>query len=451
MDMHVTTVNVQSYGSSLKCCVCVYNRARMLQAMRMQRTPENANGKLEETSKKTPDLLCNCKVQRYCSVAHLTEDLMEHRDFCQILREVQQVESISFPHFLQGVVLSRTMLNQAISQLKLILSVKLRRPLSLREKEIIGNPGYCVICYRTTPLNSCAGCEGVAYCSEYHRQLDKDNHTPKVCRTLALVYSPYRLLESNQFQIKEFHRSSILQETNLVEAFYNATLLMVNDSPNNLQQYDLLAACSSFSTVCTVCLALTHLTIVAEPDKAVIVYIVGATSECLRYFEEMHLKFFFLQYESVQNLELYFIGNMIEAQESEESIICVGDLKRKVLKRNVPGIGNMTPLLVGQFYPRSVQIEEPDDRYWPECLIKILQTYGAPICFTSLSKVLALSNYSVFNDLARENNIVIKRSYNITKNLYRGILPLRNHCAEDSEMIVYNNNYLEVMFTNPKN
>ncbi|XP_033250390.1 uncharacterized protein LOC117189371 isoform X2 [Drosophila miranda] len=118
---------------------------------------------------------------------------------------------------------------------------------------------------------------------------------------------------------------------------------------------------------------------------------------------------------------------------------------------DLTGIGNMTPLLVSQFYPRSVQIEEPDDRYWPECLIKILQTYGAPIFFTSISKVLALSNYSVFNDLARENDIVIKRSYNITKNLYRGILPLRNHCAEDSEMIVYNNNYLEVMFTNPKN
>ncbi|XP_022224038.2 uncharacterized protein LOC111075212 isoform X2 [Drosophila obscura] len=278
-------VNVESYGSSLQCCVCVYNQARVLQAMRLLGKEANEEvGNHEPNHEKTAELLCNgCKMQRYCSVAHLTEDL-EHRDFCRIFQDIQQVESIDHPLFLQGIVLSRTMLNQAISQLKLILSVKLRRPLSLREKEILANPGFCVICYRTTPLNVCAGCAGVAYCSENHRHLDKDNHTPNVCRTLALLYSPYRLLDY-EFQIKEFHRSSIIPESHLVEAFYNATLLEVSDRPwKSLQQYDLFAACSSFSTIATVCLALTQISIVAEPDKAVIVYIVGATiRKCTKF------------------------------------------------------------------------------------------------------------------------------------------------------------------------
>jgi len=61
-----------------------------------------------------------------------------------------------------------------------------------------------------------------------------------------------------------------------------------------------------------------------------------------------------------------------------------------------------------------------------------------------------MSDFTAINEIAKENNIDVKRAYNITDNPYREILPLHNPDPLDLERIVYANNYLEVVFTSIK-
>lgn len=450
--------------------MCANNRAHALQALRSSanKATSGENKKLLEKEYVTPEVICKgCKVQRYCSLPHLLEDRPEHQDLCRVLRDLLKNQKLEHPLLLHGEISSRKQLQKVISQLKLIVRVKLGRPLTPRENQVINNPAICEVCFGTgAALKICEGCGGVAYCSEDHRQQNAEKHTPKECRTLALISSPFRQLGC-QLNLRSFHQCVALRKSHLIDAFFKATTLKIGDNPQ------IIAACSSFSGIASTCLALTNITWVSDQYSAVLVYVVAATEEHLRYFQEMHLRFFFLQYQSVQNLELYFIGPKIVPRETSKKVFRFRGLLRTVVKhyfaetfttfaKTMKVDPTLILLLQPDFIHMGTALEQlvkqlpvkkeggAEDFDWQSCLGTLLQTYGVPICYTSPSRVQAMSDFTAFHTMAIFHNISIERVYNLTENPYREILPLHNPSADDCERIVYANNYLEVVFTSIK-
>ncbi|XP_017018598.1 uncharacterized protein [Drosophila kikkawai] len=458
-------------GLSLECFVCAKNKVRAVQAMRSgaKNSTSVKNKRLLEKEFMTPEVVCKgCKVQRYCSLTHLLEDRAEHVDLCRVLRDLLTLQKLEHPLLQHGVISSPDQLQMVISQLKLVLRVKLRRPLTPREHHVISNPGICEVCFKTgAPLKVCKDCAGVAYCCEDHRHQDAKKHSPKECRTLALISSPFRQFDC-LLNLKSFHQCVDLSRSHLIDAFFKATTLRIDDNPQNI------AACSSFSGIASTCLALTNISWISYEYSAVIVYVVGATEEHLRYFQEMHLRFFFLQYQSIQNLDLYFIGpNLLPRESSSKKVFRFRGLLRTVVKHffsetfttfaetmkvdptvilllepDFIHMGTATEQLVSQLVGQKNGGAVDFD--WQSCLGTLLRTYGVPICYTSPTRFQAMADFTAFHIIALINNVTIERVYNITENPYREILPLYNFSDLHNERIIYANNYLEVIFSSIK-
>ncbi|KAH8395651.1 hypothetical protein KR222_005314, partial [Zaprionus bogoriensis] len=411
-----------------------------------------------------------CKLQRYCALQHLVED-RAHRDICRVLCDLQRSQNVEHPLLVNGVIHSQAQLQQTIGQLMLTVRVKLRRRLKRRERELIGYAAHCAVCYRLDALTPCQGCAAVAYCSPEHRRRDRTNHTPAVCQTLALYYSPYRWRDCQELAVKDLLQSVQLQHSHLVEAFHQATGIVVDSKPwRTWKDYQRFANCSSFSGIGSMCLALTRIHFVAAPHEILCVYVVGATEEQRSYFREIHLKFFFLQYQEVCQLDVYFIGHKLQSKPGEEVLT----FELKVVSRtfamtfqnfarmqkvdpvlimiynpDFASMDNLIEQLVQQQYPHSVQTM--DKVYdWRPCLLETLYTYGVPICFTSPTRMQSRSDLAYVCALARELEITVKPMCNCRENPYREILPLHNPCPDDKETVIYANNYLEVIFTSIK-
>ncbi|KAH8290430.1 hypothetical protein KR054_002972, partial [Drosophila jambulina] len=464
----MTTLNCPL--GSLECYVCAKNKVRALQEMRSaaRNSTSVEYKKLLEREFETPEIVCKgCKMQRYCSLDHLLEDRSEHVDLCRVLRDLLSSQKLDHPLLHRGVI-SSPELQMAISQLKFVLRVKLGRPLTAREHQVISNPAICEVCFKTeAPLKVCKKCAGVAYCCEDHCLQDAKKHTPKECRTLALISSPFRQLECT-LNLRSFHQCVDLKKSHLIDAFFKATTLNIDNNPQNI------AACSSFSGIASACLALTNISWVSDQHSAVIVYVVAATEEHLRYFQEMHLRFFFLQYQSIQNLDLYFIGpKLLPRESSSKKVFRFRGLLRTVVKHyfsetfttfsrtmkvdptvilllepDFINMGTATEQLVNQL--PGQKNEGAVDFNWQSCLASLLQTYGVPICYTSPTRFQAMADFTAFHTMALLHNITIERVYNITENPYREILPLYNFSDSHNERIIYANNYLEVVFTSTK-
>ncbi|XP_017001920.3 uncharacterized protein [Drosophila takahashii] len=461
-------------GSFLKCHVCVSTEGKIWKKVMLCST-EKSNDleetlvslqKLLEKESVPPKVICRgCKMQRYCSVSHLLKDRPEHQPVCQVLRDLQKFRKIDHPLLLHGRISDRRMLQFVISQLKLFVWTKLGRPLLPREHQLLGEPAVCDICFSTGALQDCDGCAGVAFCSAEHHKLIGEYHTPKDCRTLAMIATPFRQLDSI-VNIRHFYKGCRIKESHLIEAFRKATNVRISPTPwSDLESYQLFATCSSFSGIGSLCLALTHISWIPHPDKAVIVYVVGATKETLIYFQDMHLNFLFLQYPNIRHLELHFIGKTI----GQFGKIEISFPKQQVIKHFYPlsffqfsSILHVDPTLILILQPDFIgtgtitqnianflqKKDTLDD--WQDCLSSIIRSFGVPICYTSISKLQAMSDFTAINKMARSNNIDIKRAYNITDNPYREILPIHNPAPLDPERIVYVNNYLEVVFTGIK-
>ncbi|XP_017070342.2 uncharacterized protein LOC108107354 [Drosophila eugracilis] len=467
-------------GSILKCHVCVSNEGKMWKqvinccAEKSNQLSENLFQlqKLIEKTHMRAEVICRgCKMQRYCSVSHLLADRPEHQPICNVLRELQRYRKIDHPLLLDGKINDRTKLQLVISQLKLILSVKLGRPLSPREHQLIGNPAVCDVCFSSEALEDCQGCTGVAFCCADHRRLVENNHSPQDCQTLALIASPFRQLDCF-VNINNFHNTSKIKETHLIDAFFEATNVRISNTPwTDLESFQLFATCSSFSGIASLCLAMTHIFWVPDPKRAVVVYVVGATEKTLNYFQDMHLQFLFLQFANIQHIQLHFIGKTLGNIGEMEKVFQVKDVQRTVIERFYPlsfsqfsCIFNVDPTLIlilqpdfigaGETIQNMVDFikkQDVDDVDWQEdCLSSILRSVGVPICYTSISMMQAMSDFTAIDSLAKKNNISIERAYNLTENPYREILPLLNPCPVDWERIVYANNYLEVVFTSIK-
>ncbi|KAH8253651.1 hypothetical protein KR032_006366, partial [Drosophila birchii] len=463
----MTTLNCP-LGLSLECYVCAKNKVQALQADQSgaKKSTSVENKKLLEIEFVTPKVVCKgCKVQRYCSLGHLLEDRPEHVDLCRVLSDLLRSQKLKHPLLHHGEISSPEQLQKIISQLKLVLRVKLRRPLTPREHQVIGNPAICEVCFKTgSLLKVCKDCAGVAYCCEDHRHQDAKKHIPKECRTLALISSPFRQLAC-ALNLRSFHQSVNIRKSHLIDAFSKATNLIIDNNPQNI------AACSSFSGIASACLALTNIGWVSDQHSAVIIYVVAATEEHLRYFQEMHLRFFFLQYPSIQNLDLYFIGpKLLPRESSKKKFFRFRGLLRTVVKHYFsqtfttfsktmtidptvilllePDFINMTTAteqLVSQL--PGQRSESAEDFNWQSCLGTLLRTYGVPICYTSPTRFQAMADFTAFHAMALVHKINIERIYNIAENPYREILPLYNFCDWHNERIIYANNYLEVIFT----
>ncbi|XP_001976491.2 uncharacterized protein LOC6547989 [Drosophila erecta] len=466
-------------GSFLKCFVCVSNEGRIWSEVIQGFTEESDDLEknlvhlqtLLEKAHVRPKVICKgCKMQRYCSLSHLVEDRPEHQPICQVLRDLQKSMKIDHPLKLLGKITDRRKLQLVISQLKMVLLVKLGRPLYQRENQLICNPAVCDVCFSTGALEDCDGCAGVAFCSDAHQRLVRGYHTPKDCQTLALIATPFRQLNC-LVNIRDFYRSCPLKESHLIRAFTEATNIRISDTPwTDLESYQLFATCSSFSGIASLCLALSHISWVPDPKKSVIVYVAGATEDTLRYFQDIHLRFLFLQYPSIRNLDLHFIGRTLGHIGQVEISFSDKNCEQTVVKHFYPltfsqysSILNVDPTLflilqpdffgageVAQRMASLVQNKVPLDLEWKSCLSSIIRSFGIPICYTSVSKAQAMADFAAINQSAKKNNIAIERVYNIMDNPYREILPLHNPAPEDTEKIVYANNYLQVIFTSNK-
>ncbi|XP_068157188.1 uncharacterized protein [Drosophila tropicalis] len=466
-------------NSNMKCQLVLQSTKRSLYTIFEQEDDEKEVDMAGNS--KTPSVLCRgCNMQRYCSRSHLTKDYCQHRAICMVLTDLQKGQQVAHPFLFSSpkAITSITQLQRTIAQLKLSARIKLRRPLTWREHELIGYPSYCQVCFQLDKLHTCGECGAVAYCSEHHRLSDVSKHTPEVCRTLALLCSPYRQLgDANkgiiniQIEVEADQLQLRLEESHLIEAFAKVTGLVVDDKPwSTIQDFERFASCSSFSGMASICLALKHISFDAQPQEICTVYVVGASDEqILRYFQSMHLKFFFLLHKDVSQLDLCFIGcqqTMVKEKGDQRTVtirfypMTFRDFMQK--EKLDPVLIALFEIDLGNLYAikeriveKSLPQETLESEYhdWRKCLVGMLHVYGVPICFTSSTKALTKSNYATILQLANEHKIKVNRCQleNLNENPYREILPERNQNPMDPETIIYANNYLDVIFTGPKN
>lgn len=302
------------YISPLQCYICVQKKAMEIRNIEEEQV-ETMTMATQQISIKYPpvDILCQgCKIQRYCELRHLVAD-DDHRTICRELINLQRSQGVEHPLLINGPILKHSQLQPTISQIMMAMRIKLRRRLTRRETELVGYPAYCAVCYKLEDLAACPGCSAIAYCSPKHRFEDLKYHTPEVCQVFAHYYSPYRWLENSMIDITEFdQRCPDLEKSHLVEAFAMATNIHIGMAPwRTLEEYQLFSTCSSFSGIACICSGLTNITFEADPEEYVTIYVVGATQETLNYFQVMHLKFFFLQYQDVCNLDVNLIGHKL--------------------------------------------------------------------------------------------------------------------------------------------
>lgn len=309
------------YISPLQCYICVQQKAMEIRNIEEEQVATMTMATQHIAIKYPPvDILCKgCKIQRYCELRHLVAD-HEHRKICRELLNLQKSQDVGHPLLLNGPILKHSQLQPTISQIMMAMRIKMRRRLTRRETELVGYPAFCAVCFKLEDLAACPGCSAIAYCSPKHRFEDLKMHTPEICQVFALYYSPYRWLENSMIDITEFHqRCPDLEKSHLVEAFSMATNIRIGMAPwRSLEEYQLFSTCSSFSGIACICSGLTNITFEAEPEDHVTIYVVGANQETLNYFQVMHLKFFFLQYQDVCHLNVILIGHKMEKTQEKQ-------------------------------------------------------------------------------------------------------------------------------------
>ena len=151
----------------------------------------------KEDEPSSPLLRCSrCHIAPYCSTNHQRSHWKQHKLLCTFI--AGSVEEGQPSYFSRMVGRSQEDWEQFMSSSVTSCSTLLGRPLSQVEKEMFLFPRSCHVssCHSVTGQPSmvdCLDCLCVSYCSQEHKDLDKEHHAVG-CRQLKLA----RLLDSQE-------------------------------------------------------------------------------------------------------------------------------------------------------------------------------------------------------------------------------------------------------------
>ncbi|XP_061387404.1 uncharacterized protein LOC133322423 [Musca vetustissima] len=456
----------QELCSSLHCNVCL-----MLQAHEEVETHNDAN-----PQKYTQLLNCSgCQMVRYCNRKHQTLDWAIHREFCQAIQAIKKTLNISHPLRVSGTnPKSKDDMEKTIIQLKYLLRNALERPLQYHEEELTSFPIYCPICFSFKNLKIlCPSCQNQVYCSEGHLHQHKEEHS-KVCGSLKLYYTPYKTIIGKELQLEIKQKVENFQKSDLFAVFEKSfQCKLPRDPTKSLQDYQLFSYAADFSCIASLCYTLSHLDMSSYADTSLHIFIIGSSFEPVLWFREIHLKFFFRQFEEITNLELHFIGpETMQVQDNILQFEYLGKQRNakyhcfKGLFQDYCRLCKVQPIILAVFncgfsefsrrYNNLPQFETPmaeSVKYkkdtWSDAIAEMLH-YDCPIMFTSFTRQESQFDYAILDSIVKiqQMKIDLERVFKVAKNPYRDLRPLRQWYTGDEESIYYRNGYIQVVKMN---
>ncbi|XP_049536885.1 uncharacterized protein LOC125951849 [Anopheles darlingi] len=420
-------------------------------------------------------ILCACHLVLYCNEKHQQADLATHSSFC---KAVQNITSRSGVDHILAVVPAHThepfvrepanwsALDKTIRCTLSILTHALDRPLYRHEIQMLQHPVVCRVCleYHRDMLKYCEGCHQVAYCSEKHRQQDKEHHD-KFCRAYYIAF----IIDNKPPAITDAGDPVIpcLDETDLKKFPSDCYELaskalqrkIINPTANDdhllepQEQLENVKLAEVYSYIGTILYALHCTNVIDEIRDTLNIFIVGARAEVF-YFHEQTCALFFSYGPKLRTVKLFFVGPEIPETAHERSTLDYGDgrlvelIYHKELYHELPGkIVLPNPDLVAAFNCGFNEYFGTPTDTWAKTLRFLLYNYHMPLVFTSYTYNEAIEDVAILVHAARKGSDQdVRFMKRALCNPLRGGVPVRNPDISDNNQdeIFYNNGYLTV-------
>ncbi|XP_036321753.1 uncharacterized protein LOC118735870 [Rhagoletis pomonella] len=420
-----------------------------------------------------------CQLVMYCSQEHQRMDWQLHRGFCRAISQIMSNYQIKHPYLISGQPHDSYTMERAILQVKYLLRTLLGRKLEYHEEELTSFPAYCEICYHLERVQSCTRCHGVSYCSPQHAAQDSERHKAR-CGLLQLYYCPYKVQpQMSPDMLVEDLRTPVddVLTMDLKQAFEHITSRKLPKVPTaSMKNYQLFSCAGDFSCIGTICFTLRFTEMAEFKGNKFAIFILGATVEQDLWFRQIHTKWFFLQFKQITRLELYFIGPEVLGAARREITYNYMGADRTVLYTSYRMLfqeftkeTRLKPSLIAIFncgfseHAPSTVAEQKEQRErtgipgdacatkdtWSHGILEMLQTYDLPILFTSLTRLEADFDYGAILRVAQADRLEtrIKRLFDVKKNPYRDLRPLRNWQNQNDDDIFYRNGYVQAVIS----
>ena len=167
----------------------------------------------------------SCNMISYCGELHQKNHWNNHQEICKILSSIKKQKGISHPYEnLQGV--DNTRWKHERESLLLLVSFKIKRPLTIDEIQMLQFPRACFVCHdaRQNLLKNCPNCPLISFCKDH----PSSSLHEKDCRKIKAAYD----LETRPYSSEEMV-SIIVKSMAISTRFYHEFL----KPPTSMEEY----------------------------------------------------------------------------------------------------------------------------------------------------------------------------------------------------------------------
>lgn len=398
-----------------------------------------------------------CHLVSYCGADHQKEHWKFHKEVCLILRATlkkmgaNKIRGYRINDDLEerNDMFTENAFGFNTYRYYLLFNVKkrIRRSLSTAESRMILYPRMCNICYSndTKQLKVCSNCLCVSYCSEDHKEKDKERHS-KDCSELKVCFEIDKsLLEAVRFGDIPF--------SNPVPKDFPSTATCLNvikkysEELENLGTIEGRVLTDIMSAPMTIVQMIYSMNL--SDKQALSIEMVGAGDFEMEYFEKWEQLLHWLP--SLEKLNLTFVGPDVEGHVSKLDL-CESCFSRKVdvkitcasqLYHDFINVNSRPDVIVAfnAGFTENIQCKIKDT--WEDTIPAMLKR-NCPVLVTSYTLKESKSDLARVRSLVKNINVIM----DCQKNIFSGGKPLQDWELHDDEtvpQVYYKNYYLFVV------
>lgn len=398
-----------------------------------------------------------CHLVSYCGTDHQKDHWKFHKEMCLVLKAVlkklgaNKIRGYCINDDLEerNDMFAESAFGFNTYRYYLYFNVKKRigRPLSTAESRIILYPRMCNICFSNDvkQLRVCTDCLCVSYCSEDHKEKDRERHL-KDCQELKVCYEIDKsLLEAVGFGDIPFSDPlpTDISKASSLEMTKNYSEILLK----NLGTVEGRVLSDIMSAPMTIVQMIYSFDLFS--NKRLSIEIIGAGSFELQYFEKWEQLLHWLP--QIENLVLTFVGPDVGGETCNLKL-CQSCLSRNVdikincsdeLYHNFINVHSRPDLIVAFNAGFTENIQSKIKDTWKESIPEMLKR-NCPVLVTSYTLKESESDLERVKELVKNVNVIM----GCQKNIYSAKKPLQDwelHKDESLSQVYYKNYYLFVV------
>ncbi|XP_053672330.1 uncharacterized protein LOC128722679 [Anopheles nili] len=416
-----------------------------------------------------------CKLIKYCSVQHQKLDAPSHDEFCLSVQAVTtklKVDHIvrcpekMYLEHLSTFASDKRSLKRLVDCNRFLIERVLNRSLLYHEHIMVQFLTVCNVClnYDSEKLDFCSDCRQVAYCSEEHRQRDRENHS-KWCDLLRINFcldfgkfifkcDSFIRLIGDKVDLQFLPKDSFQLASEIMGRNIKARSRSVSKSGLTIelpQEMDNIKLASHFSWVGTILYALKCTDMYDDLQDDLVVFIIGTDNEDV-FFNRLTNTAFFVFIPMLRRLRLYFIGPNLKQNDGYQNYLDETRVVEAVLYRDLyhklPQKYELpNPHLIIAFNCGFHEFCGTPEETWSETIRNLLCIPNVPFAFTSYTHEEAVNDATT---VLREAQMLDKRDA-LTYVLRAAVNPLRNpdpirnpDLTDETDVLYHKNGYLSI-------